>query len=192
MANLFQLALPNSKTLDTIIEQQKNAKLNYSKDNLSGFDFDKNQIYLGTGDNVWQAAKKAMTSWAMFPNGWTRIYYQNPIFTEGDIVVLCARVFGIWWLNASRIITVIDDDQHFGFAYGTLPHHVEKGEELFQVYRNEQGEVFYNLTAFSKPNFWPVRWTYPLSRRFQKRFVRDSLNNVKLSTSERINEPYLP
>ena len=101
-----------------------------------------------------------------------------------------ARVFGIWWLNAARILTVLDDDNHFGFAYGTLPNHVETGEELFQILMNEHGEVYYSITAFSRPRFWAVRWTYPLSRHFQKKFVRDSLQKMKKITDEQLTESH--
>ena len=79
---------------------------------------------------------------------------------------------------------VNDDAHHFGFAYGTLPNHVESGEELFQITMDEQGDVYYTLTAFSRPRFWAVRLTYPLSRYFQKKFIRDSLQKVKNRTYE--------
>ena len=186
MTSLFQFTLPTKARLDTLIYTQKGAELTYNQYSLKGYDKDKNQIFLGTGDDVWTAAKQAMTEWAMFPDGWARIYYQNPIFTEGDIVVMCARVFGLWWLNASRILYVLNDEDHFGFAYGTLPNHVESGEELFQVTRNNQGDVYYTIIAFSRPRFWAVRLTYPLSRFFQKKFIKDSLQKVKNRTYEQI------
>ncbi len=185
MFSLFQFSLPRQAQLDALIHTQKDAELTYNKNKLEGYDNDKNQIFLGNGADVWAAAKVAMSEWAMFPDSWARIYYQNPTFTEGDIVVMCARVFGIWWLNASRILYVNDDAHHFGFAYGTLPNHVESGEELFQITRDEQGDVYYTLTAFSHPRFWAVRLTYPLSRYFQKKFVRDSLQKVKNRTYEK-------
>ena len=186
MCDLYQFKFPSTTQLDILIDNQKLSNLTYNHDNLSGFDHDNNRIFLGIGNDVWLAAKQAMKQWAMSPDGWARIYYQNPVFTEGGIVVMCARVFGVWWLNASRILYVLDDDQHFGFAYGTLPNHVESGEELFQVLRNERDEIYYSITAFSRPRFWAVRWTYPLSRFFQKKFVKDSLQKMKKTTDVQI------
>ncbi len=186
MTALFQFTLPTDAQLDALIDTQKDAGLTYNKYNLKGYDKDTNQIFLGTGEDVWTAAKQAMADWAMFPEGWARIYYQKPIFTEGDIVVMCAQVFGLWWLNTARILYVLDDENHFGFAYGTLPNHVESGEELFQVMRDAQGDVYYVLSAFSRPRFWAVRLTYPLSRFFQKKFIRDSLQKVKRRTYEQL------
>ena len=184
MTSLFRFMLPTDAQLEALIDTQKDAELTYSTHTLQGYDKDINQIFLGTGEEAWTAAKQAVAEWAMFPNGWTRIYYQNAIFTEGDIVVVCARVFGLWWLNVSRILYVLDDDNHFGFAYGTLPNHVESGEELFQVVRNAQGDVYYSISAFSRPRFWAVKLTYPLSRFFQKKFIKDSLLKVKSRTYE--------
>ncbi len=187
MSQLFKITFPSTAELDALIADQKAENTTYNRNNLKGFDHDDNRIYLGAGDDVWQAAKCAMSNWAMFPDGWAKIYYQNPVFTEGAIVVLCAHVFGIWWLNASRILYVLDDDQSFGFAYGTLPNHVETGEELFKIFRTEQNEVYFSLTAFSRPRFWAVHWTYPLSRIFQKRFVKDSLQKMKKQTHEQLH-----
>ena len=46
------------------------------------------------------------------------------------------RAIGLWWLNACRIVYVVDESgpiSKFGFAYGTLPGHVESGEERFLI-----------------------------------------------------------
>jgi uncharacterized protein (UPF0548 family) len=186
MSRLFQFSFPTTAQLDVLIAHQKEQPTTYNRLNLKGFDHDDNCVYLGTGDDVWQAAKRAMAQWAMFPDGWARIYYQNPVFTEGAIVVMCARVFGVWWLNASRILYVLNDDRQYGFAYGTLPNHVETGEELFKISKNEQDDIYFSLTAFSRPRFWPVRLTYPLSRIFQKKFVKDSLQKMKKQTDDQL------
>jgi len=36
-------------------------------------------------------------------------------------------VSGVWFLNAARIVYVIDEPRRFSFAYGTLPGHAERG-----------------------------------------------------------------
>jgi uncharacterized protein (UPF0548 family) len=89
------------------------------------------------------------------------------------------RVIGLWWLNACRIVYVIDEGgpvQRFGFAYGTLPGHVESGEERFLI-EWDQGEnsVWYDILAFSRPRHPLARLGYPFARLMQKRFARDSV-----------------
>jgi uncharacterized protein (UPF0548 family) len=77
----------------------------------------------------------------------------------------------VWWLNAARIVYVIDEPRWFGFAYGTLPGHVERGEERFSVEWLDDDTVWYDLMAFSRPHYWGARLVKPLARRLQRRFV---------------------
>jgi len=81
---------------------------------------------------------------------------------------------GLWWLNSCRIVYVIDIQDKFGFAYGTLPGHAECGEELFMVEKMPDGTVRYVLKAFSRPRVWLARLGYPIARAYQRKFVRDS------------------
>ena len=113
----------------------------------------------------------------MFPASWTSITPENAPIRESVIVAMQAHALGLWWLNACRIIYVIDEAtpiRRFGFAYGTLRAHVEQGEERFSVELHADGAVWYDLRAFSRPRYWPVRLAKPLARRLQCKFVRDS------------------
>jgi uncharacterized protein (UPF0548 family) len=84
----------------------------------------------------------------------------------------------MWWLNASRIVYVIDEGgplTRFGFAYGTLPEHAESGEERFLIeWERDSDEVWYSILAFSRPRHWLALAGYPLVRRLQRRFGRES------------------
>jgi uncharacterized protein (UPF0548 family) len=83
-------------------------------------------------------------------------------------------------LSASRIVYVIEDQEDgkirkFGFGYGTLPTHVERGEERFLIEWNlESDEVFYDILAFSLPQTWFVKMSYPVARYFQRLFSETS------------------
>jgi uncharacterized protein (UPF0548 family) len=87
-------------------------------------------------------------------------------------VGVVAHALGVWWLNAARIVYVIDEPRWFGFAYGTLPGHVERGEERFSVEWLDDDTVWYDLMAFSRPHYWGARLVKPFARRLQRRFVR--------------------
>ncbi len=51
----------------------------------------------------------------------------------------------------------------FGFAYGTLPGHVESGEERFLVeWDRGDDAVWYDILAFSRPNHVLTRLGYPV------------------------------
>lgn len=97
------------------------------------------------------------------------------------------RAVGVWWLNACRVVSVVDEAgplSKFGFAYGTLPGHVESGEERFLIEwdRSDDG-VWYDIVAFSRPNPFSARLGYPVVRRLQKRFGRDSAASMLRAVS---------
>jgi uncharacterized protein (UPF0548 family) len=131
-----------------------------------GFDTDHNRVPLGQGPQVFDRACSALHRWAMFPRAWTEVHPFDAPIEAGRTVAVLFRIFGLWWLNACRIIYVLDEARpvrRFGFAYGTLPGHVECGEECFAVEQDEHGTVA-----------CLVRLAYPLARRQQRRFIRDS------------------
>jgi uncharacterized protein (UPF0548 family) len=80
--------------------------------------------------------------------------------------------------------------RRFGFAYGTLESHVERGEERFLVEMDETGQVWYELAAFSRPRHPLVRLAYPLARRYQAKFRRESAaamqQSVQTAAAEQI------
>ncbi len=96
----------------------------------------------------------------------------------GDPVAVIARQGFVWWLNACRIIYVIDEQQpirRYGYAYGTLPDHVASGEERFLVEWNPADQVvWYDILAFSRPRRFLMRLGHAYMRRVQKQFGKDS------------------
>jgi uncharacterized protein (UPF0548 family) len=103
-------------------------------------------------------------------------------------VAVLAHALGVWWLNAARIVYVVDetrDIHRFGFAYGTLKPHVEKGEERFLVEWNRSDDrVVYDLRAFSRPRHPLAVLGYPAARWLQRRFARDSMRAMVRCVSE--------
>jgi uncharacterized protein (UPF0548 family) len=97
----------------------------------------------------------------------------------GATVAIMVQLLGIWSLNGCRIIYLIEEAgtvEKFGFAYGTLPDHAERGEERFCVeWHHADNSVWYDILAFSQPNQLPAKVAYPYTRKLQKRFAADSM-----------------
>ncbi len=146
----------------------------------AGYQLDHQRALLGHGETTRLRACDALKNWRMFPRSWACIEPLDTPIAAGLTLVMFARGYGLWWLNACRIVYTIDETtaahatRRFGFAYGTLPAHVEEGEERFLVEMLDDGSVWYDLRAFSRPRFWPVRLAKPLARNLQRRFFRDS------------------
>jgi uncharacterized protein (UPF0548 family) len=134
---------------------------------IDGYDNDYQRVKVGNG--------------RMFPSQWTKILPEQASIVVGEIVAMYARFGGLWWRNSCRIIYVIDESTRFGFAYGTLPGHVECGEELFLVEIDTAGDVWYTIKAFSKPRFWMARIGYPIMRLLQAKFRKDSGNAMRIN-----------
>jgi uncharacterized protein (UPF0548 family) len=144
----------------------------------AGYTVDHTRVLLGEGEAVFAAAKAALQRWEHFRLGWLEALPADTPIREGEAVTLLARIAALWWLNAARIVYVVDRQGPatvFGFAYGTLPEHAESGEERFEVeWDREGGTVHYDVLAFSRPRHLLARLAYSWTRRVQKRFGRDS------------------
>ena len=139
----------------------------------SGFERDRYRERLGAGAATFDAARAAVRAWQMFPAPLATIEPAGIPIAPGEIAAVIVRAFGVWFLNAARIVYVIDEPRRFGFAYGTLPGHAECGEERFLV-ESIDDTVWYDLDAISKPRYWAAQLAYPATRRLQRRFAERS------------------
>ncbi len=105
---------------------------------------------------------------------WIQLCWGNAAIEPGTTVAVLVSHLGFWSLNAARIVYVIDESRRFGFAYGTLIDHAESGEERFSVEFHDDGSVWYDLYAVSRPKLF-ARIGYPIARHLQRKFARDSL-----------------
>jgi len=182
---MFLLQQPSTHLIAQFISSQHNLPFSYrevgethSEAAPEGYNIDHNRVRLGDGEDVYLRAVAALRTWRHFDLGWVTIVPPKTPVEVGRIVAVQARTFGFWSLSAARIVYVIEDKtpvKRFGFAYGTLPNHVECGEERFMIERREDDSVWYDLYAFSHPQHPLVRLGLPIARKLQRRFVRDSL-----------------
>jgi len=153
-----------------------------------GYDVDHNHIRLGTGRDTFERAKAALRHWEMFNLGWVQLHWPDASIIVNSTVAVIAHVWGLWITNACRIVYVREEMgpvETFGFAYGTLPAHVERGEERFLVqWDHRDDSVWYNLLAISQPHHILARVGYLYVRHLQKCFARDSLRAMQRAVSQ--------
>ena len=182
---MFTITEPTDKDVQKFISSQSNLKFTYSEVGATnsalpaGFTIDHNKIQLGHGEATFKAAVEAIKRWQQFDLGWVTVVPRGVAIEVGATVAVKARAYGTWSLNASRVVYVIDHPRCFGFAYGTLPDHVECGEERFLVSWMGSDAVWYQILAFSRPRHPLVKLSAPLARLLQKRFARESLLRVQ-------------
>jgi uncharacterized protein (UPF0548 family) len=171
---------PSSRIISRFLETQRSCELTYAQvgctreGSIKGFNCDQYRVKLGNGETVFATACEAIRCWRMFPAPWTQVIQEHGVRANETVAVLI-KAFGLWWLNSTRIVYVVDNcDRRLGFAYGTLPGHIECGEERFLVEWDENDAVWYDLRAVSRPRHWATRLGYPLTRLQQSRFAHDS------------------
>ena len=181
---MLSLRKPSAESIRQFRQEQALLDFTYSAVGATsgippaGYIVDHTRLKLGQGKQVYEAAKGALRRWDQFRLGWLEAAPQETPIQKGEVVAIVAHAIGLWWLNACRIISVVDETgevSRFGFAYGTLPDHAGTGEERFLVeWEQSDNSVWYDIIAFSRPNHFLVRLGYPLVRRTQKRFGRES------------------
>jgi uncharacterized protein (UPF0548 family) len=182
---LFLLAKPSKEQIRNIITVQCGAPFSYpfagaSRDDTppAGYKRDHNRVCLGAGETAFDRAVAAVKRWQMFNFSWMQLCWPDASIAVGTTVAMLASPIGLWTLNACRIVYVIEEagpTKRYGFAYGTLPEHVARGEERFQVeWDRADDSVYYDILAFSQPNQTLARLGYPAMRILQKRFAHDS------------------
>ncbi len=181
---MFMLREPSEAAVRRFISSQKGLPFSYKEVGASregappGYVVDRYRVKLGEGPEAYERAREALIAWRQFDLGWVRLFPPGAPIEVGTTVVVLARHYGFWSLNPARIAYLIEESgerERFGFGYGTLPGHGERGEERFAVeWRREDGSVHYDVLAFSRPKH-PLAWLgYPFARLLQRRFARDS------------------
>jgi uncharacterized protein (UPF0548 family) len=181
---MFLLRQPDETFIRRFLEEQKDALYSYAEVGASrtvapdGYNVDHNRICLGEGRQTFERAIEALKSWKMFEINWIKLCWPDTPIEVGVGVGVLARHLGFWSLNVCRIVYVLEekgDVEKCGFAYGTLSAHAERGEERFSVeYHHADGNVWYDLYAFSKPNYLLAKAGRPVARLLQKRFAEGS------------------
>ncbi len=181
---MFLVRRPSADFIRQFVANQSSLPFSYSDVGSTatqppaGYRVDHNRVQLGIGAETYQRAISALRQWREFDIGWVGIVPQETVLAEGAVVAVEASAFGLWSLNAARVVYMVDDQDdaktRFGFAYGTLPDHVEEGEERFTVELHADGSVWYDIYAFSRPQHRLAQMGLPLVRMLQKRFAKDS------------------
>ena len=185
---MFLLSKPSDLQIRAFITAQNQSSFSYSPVGITrnatapGYTRDHNRVQLGSGAKCFDAAIAAVRRWKMFDLGWVHLFSDETPIQAGATVAVVVKHLGFWSMNACRIVYVVEDHgrlERYGFAYGTLAEHAERGEERFTVEWNQEDDtVWYDLLAFSKPG--PMaRLGYPFTRRLQKRFAHDSKDAMK-------------
>lgn len=72
-------------------------------------------------------------------------------------------------------------------VYGTLPRHIESGEEAFLVYMDSEERVYSQIVAFSRHQWLVAKLCDPLARKGQDFITRRYFNALALAAEGRLS-----
>jgi uncharacterized protein (UPF0548 family) len=186
---MLSFGKPSTEAVRRFVSEQANHSFSYAAVgeiagiHPAGYTVDHTRMQLGEGKELFTAAKAAIRRWDQFHFSWLEAGPAETPIQVGEVVAVMAHSLDLWWLNACRIVSVIDEMgpvSRFGFSYGTLPDHAASGEERFLVEWHEaDNSVWYDILAFSRPRHFLARLGYPMFRRIQKKFAHDSVAAMK-------------
>jgi uncharacterized protein (UPF0548 family) len=144
------------------------------------FSHDYSRTCIGHGELAFRIAASAFERWTQFDLGWVQVANPSATIKVGQIVAVEAYTFGLWSLNLSQIVEVEQTPTSLGFVYATTALHVEEGEERFLLRLDpEDGSVWYELEAVSRPQDNFAWLGLPFTRAFQHKFVGDSHRRMR-------------
>jgi uncharacterized protein (UPF0548 family) len=207
---MFCLRRPDEHRIRDYLAEQAERNFSYTpvgctqdsatRERLRGWSVDHHRVVLGTGAEAFRRAKAAITAWRMFPPEITAVFDRNVPCAGLNVAVLFdAKPLPLCLLMPARIVYAAEDSitwdgqriDRFGFAYGTLPDHPERGEERFLVeWNRDDDRVHYDLLAVSQARHWLARLAYPYTRWQQARFRQ--LSGLAMQRVVTTESPRLP
>jgi uncharacterized protein (UPF0548 family) len=130
------------------------------------------------GDAVaFERAVTGLRTWVAHEGAGLRIYPSDPL-APGATVIAVTSIGPMQMAAPCRVVEIFKGPDFFGFSYGTLPGHPERGEESFVLERRD-GATFFTIRAFSKPVDPLARLAGPVGRAVQRSVTRRYLRALR-------------
>ena len=153
---------PSPDDLRTLLDLQADEPFAYAPVGMvraggaGGFRHHRDTLRIGTGSGDFDRAVGQLAGWVPQRGAGLTVVADGPV-AEGTDVVLVFPLPVVSVTVACRVAYVIDEADRWGYGYGTLSHHPERGEELFLVSRDADDAVWFTIETLS-------RWGHPLAR----------------------------
>jgi len=120
----------------------------------------------------------AVRTWAVHRDAGLAVATDGPIAVGTNVALSAPLPLGCVEATC-RIVAVIDEPNRYGFAYGTLSVHPERGEEAFVVSCDDDGAVHFDVEAVSRPAHVLARLLPPAAKHLQDRAARRYLSAME-------------
>lgn len=145
-----------------------------------GYNHVRHRVRLGHGREVFDHAVHQLRTFGVHRGAGLSVSPDGATAVDGQVVVVSLDIGPFRLFAACKVVWTVDSEVRGGFAYGTLPGHEECGEESFVAEIDGQGEVWFTVTAFSRPATRLARLGGPVSRSVQRLITNRYLRALAL------------
>jgi uncharacterized protein (UPF0548 family) len=187
---VLSLAKPTAGTLDALVRDQRDAPFSYPDVGATrttlppGYRHGRHVVQLGHGEATFARAVDGLRRWQAHVGADVEVSPSDAPLLADTVVALVVHRGPLYVTVACRIAYLIEEAARFGFAYGTLPHHLIEGEESFVVERDERDAVRFVITSFVRPRRRLLRLVAPLVNEMDQRLVRRYLHAMQHHAGE--------
>ena len=136
------------------------------------------QVELGAGPEVFDRAVEALRLWRPQRGIGAVVRPEDAPIEVGSTLLVVLRFGPFAVVVPDRVVAVVDEPDRFGFAYGTLAGHAERGEESFLIERAPDGTVTATIRVDATPATLPARLAHPAVMAIQRRALRGYLQAI--------------
>ncbi len=147
----------------------------------AGYRHVRRHAQLGTGEAVFRRAAGALARWEMQRGTGMAVRANAPVAAVGVEIASGVGLGRVRLWAPCRIVWLDDTDRRYGYAYGTLPGHPERGEEAFVLTLDDADRVWFDIRAFSRPGRWFVALGRPAGH-----LVQDFYTDRYVATMRRL------
>lgn len=123
---------------------------------------------LGHGLRAFDAATLGLRAWACHRGIRAVVHPGDAPIQVGSTLLVVLRAGPTSIVVPDRVVVVVDEPDRFGFAYGTLDGHQERGEESFVVELLDDGTVRGTISVDAVAATLPARMAAPAVVAFQR------------------------
>ena len=119
---MILLRKPSEARIGHFLDDQRSLSFSYPEVGASrdgappGYPVNQLRGRLGAGPETFARAVEALRRWRMYETGWTKLCWPDVPITEGTVVGVLGRHFGLRSLNACRIVYVIEEEEAILFV----------------------------------------------------------------------------
>jgi uncharacterized protein (UPF0548 family) len=185
---MITLGRPSVAQLDAVLERAATADISYDHRGstlAAGPGRYERTIDLGGDPDTFDRAVAGLRAWACHGGIGATIHPSRVPIAEGTNLIVVLRVGPLRLLVPDRVVAIVDEPDRFGFAYGTLPGHPERGEEAFIVERTSGGRVTATIRVEARGAWLAARLGAPVVTVFQRLALRRYLGGWQRFVNER-------